>query len=251
MQQHFKFIALTLLIVTMTHRTAAALSMNSSAATLIDTLYPGTAIIRMNSARSRVKSLTDDDLSSDWESVTRPKILWAAGLKDLKSNNPGEGYTGHSFNDYNHVDATCMLSNVQRQKNENGEVAGISRSNNLHQGIIVGSLPELGEGGSWSTCQLGCGSTPPRDVAHIQFKSRIAFKLVWLPPHFTHFMLVDDEGELLNKGVGKGNGVPSLQQRERNWREVEGSVFSKEAEAVERKSGSSSSISNNGGSSDL
>ena len=146
-----KFLALSLLIVTMTHRTVAALSMNTSAATLIDTLYPGTAVTRMLASRARVKSLTADDLSSDWESVTRPKIVWAAGLKDLRFSNPGEGYTGHSFNDWNHVDATCMLYNFASMTNSNGEVVGISRSNNLHQGILVGSDPSLGEGGSWST----------------------------------------------------------------------------------------------------
>jgi len=57
-------------------------------------------------------------------------------------------------------------------------------------------------------------------------------------------MLVDDEGGLLNKGVGMGSGLPSLQQRERNWREVEGSVFAKEVEAFGsgRSSGSSSDL---------
>lgn len=34
-------------------------------------------------------------------------------------------------------------------------------------------------GGSWSTCLIGCNQNPPQDVAHVQFKSRIAFKLVW------------------------------------------------------------------------
>ena len=38
---------------------------------------------------------------------------------------------------------------------------------------------------------------PPQDVAHLQFKSRIAFKLVWCPPNFEKFVLVDDDGELV------------------------------------------------------
>ena len=83
---------------------------------------------------------------------------------------------------------------------------------------------------------IGCGSDPPQDVAHLQFRSRIAFKLVWLvimklsdnnflclcaefkylfmlifylliymvellgtrvPPAFDSFVLVDDSGTLL------------------------------------------------------
>ena len=39
-------------------------------------------------------------------------------------------------------------------------------------------------GGSWSTCMIGSNKSPPQDVAHLQFKSRIAFKLVWSPPQF-------------------------------------------------------------------
>jgi hypothetical protein len=50
---------------------------------------------------------------------------------------------------------------------------------NSGPGIRTASLPELGPGGSWTTCMIGCAQNPPRDVAHIQFRSRIAFKLVW------------------------------------------------------------------------
>lgn len=39
-------------------------------------------------------------------------------------------------------------------------------------------------GGSWSTCMIGANKSPPQDVAHLQFKSRVAFKLVWSPPTF-------------------------------------------------------------------
>jgi hypothetical protein len=39
-------------------------------------------------------------------------------------------------------------------------------------------------GGSWSTCMIGSNKSPPQDVAHLQFKSRIAFKLVWTPPMY-------------------------------------------------------------------
>ena len=44
---------------------------------------------------------------------------------------------------------------------------------------------------------LKCFQDPPQDVAHLQFKSRIAFKLVWCPPNFDKFVLVDDDGELV------------------------------------------------------
>ena len=105
-------------------------------------------------------------------------------------------------------------------------------SNQLGPGISVASLPELGPGGSWSTCLMGCNQVlkkrregviklfrtfllflafipfpfsayytvaqePPQDVAHLQFKARIAFKLVWCPPKFDRFVLVDDDGILV------------------------------------------------------
>jgi len=207
-------VTVTLLIVLM-----------ARASSLVDKLYPGTAVARMLAARDRVTSLTVDELSSDWDSVTRPKILWAAGLKDLRSAQPGSGYTGHAFNDWNHVDATCMLGDVQAQTNANGAVSGISRSNNLHNGIIVASDPSLGEGGTWSTCQIGANKSPPHDVAHIQFRSRIAFKLVWVPPSFDEFVLVDDDGAVLNRGKGVGDGVPSFYERQKNFDAVHESKY--------------------------
>ena len=142
-----------------------------------DTLYPGTAVFRMKNIHCRVKSLKSDQLNEDWESVRR-HILWAGGFKDLPNNQPGQGYTGHSFNDYNHCDLTPMRDDEAENEN-GGRVKGIHSSNKLGAGIKIASLTEVGPGGSWSTCMMGCNSDPPRDVAHIQFKSRIAFKLVW------------------------------------------------------------------------
>jgi hypothetical protein len=98
----------------------------------------------------------------------------------------------------------------------------------------------MGEGGSWSTCQLGCNQDPPQDVAHVQFRSRIAFKLVWAPPDFTQFVLVDDDGDLLNWGIGQGSGLPSLQERMRNFKAVEGSKYAKEAYKRSTGSGAAS-----------
>merc|ERR1719426_203933 len=107
-----------------------------------------------------------------------------------------------------------MLGAVAHSENE-GRVAGIAQRNPLGRGIELASLPELGPGGSWSTCMMGCNSEPPRDVAHLQFRSRIAFKLVWSPaasPAFSSFVLIDDAGELLNVGHPTG-ALPAAAER--------------------------------------
>mmetsp|Transcript_8117 Transcript_8117/g.20123 ORF Transcript_8117/g.20123 Transcript_8117/m.20123 type:complete len:263 (+) Transcript_8117:197-985(+) len=144
---------------------------DSASGPMIDPEYPGTAVERMLAARTRVASLTQDDLNDSWDEVRR-KILWAGGLKDLPTARPGQGYTGHSFNDYNHVDLTCMRDNVSNNEND-GSVKMIAIGNQLGPGIRTASLPELGSGGSWSTCAIGCNQDPPQDVAHVQFRSRI------------------------------------------------------------------------------
>merc|ERR1719163_829605 len=85
--------------------------------------------------------------------------------------------------------------------NENdGSVRGIAIGNQLGHGIKAASLPELGPGGTWCTCAIGCNKSPPSDVAHVQFHSRIAFKLVWVPPAFHEFVLVADDGSRLATG---------------------------------------------------
>jgi len=144
---------------------------------LTDENYPGTAVQRMYAIRDRVKSLSQDKLNDDWDEVRRT-ILWAGGLRDLPNARPGYGYTGHSFNDFNHCDLTAMVDDSSDNENL-GRVNGIAYSNKLGEGIRIASLPELGPGGSWSTCMIGCSQNPPQDVAHVQFQSRIAFKLVW------------------------------------------------------------------------
>lgn len=86
---------------------------------------------------------------------------------------------------------------------------------------------------SWSTCILGANQEPPRDVAHVQFQARIAFKLVWAPPTFSTFVLVDDAGKLLAKGTPQeGSGLPGLQQRQKNFEVVRGGRYATEAEKV-------------------
>ena len=82
---------------------------------------------------------------------------------------------------------------------------------------------------------IGSGKTPPHDVAHIQFKSRIAFKLVWTPANdYESFVLVNDDGELLNAGTPTGK-LPEFYSRMRNYREVEGSKYGVAAEEFGQK----------------
>ena len=196
----------------------------------IDQEYPGTAVQRLRSVHARVKELNEEQLNGEWENV-RKSILWAGGLKDLQDAIPGQGYTGHSFNDFNHCDLTTMLGDVQHNEN-NGQVSGIHRSNQLGPGIKIASIPELGPGGSWSTCMMGCNTQPnPSDVAHLQFKSRIAFKLVWCPPAFETFVLVDDSGNMLAMGTPKGI-LPDIRERRQNYNLVKNSKYSKEADTI-------------------
>ena len=176
--------------------------------------------------------LSESDLSKDWESEVRPTLLWAAGLLDLRDVAPGKGNTGHCFNDFNHVDATTMSMDDADNENE-GRVAGMHRTNALGEGIRAASDPTLGPGGSWCTCILGSNLEPPRDVAHVQFRSKIAWKLVWVPGaarDYSRFVLVDDAGEELATGVPRGN-VPSLRERETNYRTVAGGRYAKAADA--------------------
>ena len=72
---------------------------------------------------------------------------------------------------------------------------------------------------------------PPQDVAHVQFRSRIAFKLVWVPPALETFVLVDDAGDLLNSGTPTGR-LPALSQRQQNFALVRGSKYAAAAEAL-------------------
>ena len=199
-----------------------------------DSIYPGTSIERLNNVMQRVAELnsTEDLLDGPWEEVRR-KLLWAGGLKDMPDAEPGRGYTGHSFNDFNHVDL-CTMSSAVLDNTNDGKIQGIAIGNRLGRGIRMASLPEVGDGGSWTTCQLGAHKDPPQDVAHIQFQSRIAFKLVWAPASdYTTFVLVDDDGELLAKGTPQDDGtMPPLRERALNYRCVTNSKYSKEADKI-------------------
>lgn len=204
---------------------------------MVDTQYPGTAVQRLKAVHERVKVIAaDGTLNGPWEDVRR-RILWAGGLRDLPDAVPGQGYTGHSFNDWNHVDLTTMNDETTDNQND-GSVKGIAVGNRLGNGIRVASLPELGSGGSWSTCAMGCNQDPPNDVAHIQFRSRIAFKLVWVPnENYDTFVLVDDDGTLLAKGKPSDgpDALPHLRERMMNYKIMEGSKYSSAADQIAKE----------------
>jgi hypothetical protein len=203
---------------------------------LRDAEYPGTAVERMLGIRERVRRLQPAQLNTDWSDVRR-NLLWAGGLRDLPLARPGEGYTGHSFADFNHCDLTAMVGDVSHNENE-GKVEGIHFSNRLGKGIQIASITEgLGDGGSWSTCMMGCNREPPADVAHIQFKSRIAFKLVWShTSEYRSFVLVDDAGTLLNKGTPTGE-LPAMRERVMNYKLCAGSKYAVEADKLRTEDG--------------
>lgn len=197
-----------------------------------DGQYPGTAVERMMNVRERVRQLaeTGELNGQPWDEIRR-HVLWAGGLQDLTNVRPGKGYTGHSFNDFNHVDLTCMME--LDNTHDGRSIPGIAPGNKLGEGIRVASLPELGPGGSWSTCAVGCHTDPPNDVAHTQFKSRIAFKLVWVPTRqYDEFVLVDDDGQLLAHVKEVQPPLPSMRERQMNYRIVEGSKYAKEADRI-------------------
>lgn len=199
---------------------------SAASTSAVDPEYPGTAVLRLENARLRVKELVErDELSNaPWEDI-RKRLLWAGGLRDLPDARPGQGYTGHCFNDWNHVDLTPIADDVSDNQNE-GHVPGIARGNLLGPGIRIASLPELGTGGSWTTCAA-------QDVAGLQFKARIAFRLVWVPnSNFDSFVLVDDQGKLLAHGTNITEGLPHIAERQMNYRMVAGSKFAREADRI-------------------
>ena len=70
-------------------------------------------------------------------------------------------------------------------------------------------------------------------MAHIQFRSRIAFKLVWVPnTSYDTFVLVDDDGKLLATGKPSSGPLPPLRDRKYNYQIVEGSKYGKQAKSL-------------------
>ena len=212
-----------------------------------------------------MRQMDNTTLNGEWE-VLRKGLLNACGLRDLQSSRlvrkvhdalfvlhlpvyndvvclhvglfiscsqyniiylrPGSGYTGHCFNDFNHVDC-CTMQGAESHNENLGQVDGIAYSNQLGPGITVASKV-LGQGdagsGSWCTCQIGAHKSPPADVCHRQFKAQVSFKLVWCPGDFTTFTVVDDAGGLLAHGSPSGL-LPGSREREANWRAVKGSKY--------------------------
>ena len=85
---------------------------------------------------------------------------------------------------------------------------------------------------------MGCNQDPPNDVAHIQFRSRIAFKLVWVPnEQYDTFVLVDDDGKLLAKGKPSDgpDALPHLRERMMNFKIMEGSKYASAAEQIAKE----------------
>jgi hypothetical protein len=206
----------------MTARTASPDRRNRRDEVLqIDPKHPGTALERLHNIHARVRGLSVNNLSGTWQEVRR-QLLWAGGLRDLPNNLPGQGYTGHAFNDDNHSDLCAMLGQVS--DNLYGEnFKDVALASKLGPGIEVASLPELGPGGSWITCTNGSMS---------QFRARIAFKLVWCPPAFDSFVLVDDVGDMLNYGTPTGT-LPDIQWRRNNYDLTRGSNYAREVETFQ------------------
>jgi hypothetical protein len=71
----------------------------------LDKDYPGTAIQRLNSVHTRVKSLTADQLNGDWVAVRRNLLM--AGIFDDDNDDGDDGYNdgdNDDDNDYNDGD---------------------------------------------------------------------------------------------------------------------------------------------------
>lgn len=202
--------------------------------------YPGTSEKRLQTILKKVHQLDEQkDLTDQWSNI-RKKLLTAGGLRhDVRE-------TSHSFNDWNHCDLTPMKTSTFDFENE-GRVQGMHPRNHLGHVIRKCSLTkndaDFGDdddGGSWTTCLMNCNTNPPRDVAHIQFQSKIAFKLVWLPPSFDKFALVDDDGNVLKVGENLDKEFPRRAERRMNFEAVHGkSGESKYTKNLEKYFGSS------------
>lgn len=198
----------------------------------MDAKYPGTSVNRLQVILKNVRDIDQSVLDGPWESCRRA-LLAAGGLRVDHS-------TSHAFNDDNHCDLTPMVGEVQSESNASGAVAQISRRNLLGPHIQAASLrdgdfaPKTAggdAGGSWSTCTNGAHQNPPQDVAHVQFRSRIAYKLVWCPPKFEKFVLVDDEGNWLRTGTPTGQ-IPAGFHRKGNFELVMGGRYERVAVEV-------------------
>jgi len=193
-------------------------------------LYPGTSEERRNIIINNIKNMDNSEFENIkyWEEL-RKKLVKAGGLKDDNYD------TMHIFSDFNHCDLTPIKKSYYCNEN-NGQVEGIHYSNSLCSVIKNNSLSLesknkkgkkiINNDGSWGTCMIGCDKNPPQDVAHLQFKCKIAFKLIWLPGKnglFENFVLVGDDGKILKKGNNLDIVYPPFDQRKMNYEVVKNS----------------------------
>eukprot|EP00967_Tisochrysis_lutea_P130009 scaffold224251_cov27-Tisochrysis_lutea.AAC.1 len=144
----------------------------------------GTAVERAAESRRRAREV---DLDRPWQDV-RDSLVRACGLLVGQS-------TSHCFDDFNHVACCAMAASQHHNTNEESRVVGMHTVNYLGEHIIAASDPELGEGGSWCTCQLSA----PYDVCHRQFGARTAWTLLWCEGSGIA-TLVDDDANVLASG---------------------------------------------------
>eukprot|EP00927_Polykrikos_kofoidii_P074426 TRINITY_DN70421_c0_g1_i1.p1 TRINITY_DN70421_c0_g1~~TRINITY_DN70421_c0_g1_i1.p1 ORF type:complete len:265 (+),score=24.38 TRINITY_DN70421_c0_g1_i1:44-796(+) len=191
----------------------------------IDSRYPGTAVGRLNSVLQRVKDL--DCLNGPWPKV-RSMLLHAGGIRENHS-------TRDAFNDDRHWDLTTMLRNIPQIVNDGACAKDVPLCNVIGPHIVTASVDSIGIGYSWCTCLMGCHHEPPDDMAHTEFSSRVTFKLVWVPPMYDRFVLVDDEGGEIRRGSPQGE-LPLLKTRKKNFARVRGGKYAIAAVAISKES---------------
>ncbi|CAK0838884.1 unnamed protein product [Prorocentrum cordatum] len=144
--------------------------------------------------------------------------LMPGGLKEDYS-------TSHAFNDDNHCDLTTMA--VQEGIGDQKLVL-----------CLRGSPAAAEEAMSEDPADRQLGGTeregPALDMNRAErqkHQGRIAFKLVWAPPDFSQFVLVDDEGRELRRGRPTGS-LPPARARQGNFELVAGGKYALAAEAL-------------------
>ena len=172
------------LFVAFAGRSATGTASSSSRANSIvaramsaDREYAGTAVERTTNGRARGEPERERSLQGLGIRGATDRFYGRRAFGPERRR-PGKGKHRHCFNDFNHVDATTMSMDDADNENE-GRVAGMHRTNALGEGIRGASDRALGQFVVRDI--LGSNLEPPRDVAHVQFRSKIAWKLVWVP----------------------------------------------------------------------
>lgn len=153
--------------------------------------YPNTDTTTLMAITKKIRNWTSVDVQGSWREV-RNKLMDISGLSTSC------GHTSHCFNDWNHVDLLCVDESKYHLTNQESQVLGIDHVNSLED--VIRHCTSQGQR-VWTTCMMGCSrEEEPQDVAHQQFKCKIAFKLVWLPgleEKYDRFCLLDEEGDVL------------------------------------------------------